>query len=166
MLPAQQRLKAHDLAGADVVLWLVNGPQLSTGDRIAQVVFQKAALTKRGAHRCVEVAIGPPAFIFGTVERNVGVREQGMPISRIIGTDGNPNGDRDRPIDFHVLARALQGFQDGLGDAAGGGGKGKARRYDGKLVAAQSRQHLVFIQHSTNAFCDGLKGPVARRVSE
>jgi hypothetical protein len=57
-----------------------------------------------------------------------------MPISRIIGTDGNPNGNRDRTIDFHVLARALQGFQDSLGDAAGDGGKGKPRRYDGELV--------------------------------
>src|ERR1700704_2376436 len=34
-----------------------NQPQLSTGDRIAQVVLQKAAITDRGAHRSVEVAI-------------------------------------------------------------------------------------------------------------
>ena len=47
MRPAQQRLKAYDIAGPDVLLRLVHQPQLIARDRIAEIVFEKTAVMDR-----------------------------------------------------------------------------------------------------------------------
>lgn len=129
-------------------------------------MFQKPPVMERGAYRDIIVVIGAPAFIFGTVERCIGVREESLPVGRIIRTDGDPDGDGDRPVDAGIVARGSQGFENSLGDAAGRGRMGKAGDDDGKLVAAQPRHRLAFIQHARHAFGDGLQHPVARRMAK
>ena len=84
VLPAQQSLKADDPAVADILLRLVDEPQLFAGDRVAQVVLQETAIANGGAHRGFEEPIGSASLVLGAVECGIGVREQRLPIGRVI----------------------------------------------------------------------------------
>jgi hypothetical protein len=164
--PAQQGLETDDFAAGDILLRLVDEPQLAARDRIAQVVFQKAAVSDRGAHRRFEESIGSSPFILGAIERGIGVGEHGMPISGVIGTYGDADARRDRRIGFRVLTHACQGFQDGLGDAAGHGRIGKPRENNGELVPAEPGKHLAVVKHAGNSLRHRLQHPVARCMPE
>ena len=166
MRPPQQGFETGDFAAGDVLLRLVDEAQLAARDRIAQIVFQKAAVADRGAHRRLEKSIGSSPFVLGTIERGVGVSEQGMPIGGIVGTDRDSDAGRDRRIGFRGLAPHLQGFQDGLGDPAGHGRIGKSGQNHGELVPAEPGDHLALVEKADNSPRHRLQHAVARRVPE
>jgi hypothetical protein len=166
MLPAQQSFEADNLAVTDVFLRLVDEAQLSPRNRIAQVVLQQAPVAHGRAHRGLEEAVGSPPFVLGAVERGVGMRQQSVPIGGIVRTYGNSDAAGDRRIGLLGPFRGVQSLQDVLCDTPGCPGVGKAGQHDGKLVAAQARQHLVFVEHAGNPFGDGLQRRVAGSVPE
>ena len=127
--------------------------------------LEHPTLADRSAHAGFEEPVSIAPVGLGAIERRVGMAEEGFAIGGIVREKRDPDAGRDA-VDFGPFARRLQRFQDGLGDTTSGGRKGKAGRNNGKLIAAQSRQHLAFIQHSSNTFCDGLKRLVARRVAK
>ncbi len=156
VLPAQQSLKADDPVVTDILLRLVDEPQLTIGNRIAQVVFQQTAVAHRRAHRSLEESIGSSPLILGAVKRGIGMGQQGVPIGGVVRTYGNSDARGDRRNSFLALAPGSQNLQDVFGDTAGDRRVGKSGHHDGELIAAQPRQHLAFVQNHCNSLRGGL----------
>ena len=165
MLPAQQGLEAGDASVADVALRLIHQPQFVARDRKPQIMFQQPALAHLGAHLGLEEAIGVAAFGLGSIERGVGVGEQGVTVSGVVGTDGDADAGRDA-VDLRHCAGHAQRLQNGLGEPACRGGIGHTGHQDREFVAAEARHHLALVQHRGDARGHRLQHCVAGGVAE
>ena len=76
VLPADQRLEAADLAGAEVDDRLVVERQLVAVERVAQLAFDLEPAHRTGPHLGVEEHAAGAAAFLGPVHRRVGVADQ------------------------------------------------------------------------------------------
>ena len=78
------------------------------------------------------------------------------------------HADADADLERHVVdrERLAEGFDDPLGDAAGGWHVGRAGQQDGELVAAQTRHRVRLAQRLAQARADQLEQAVPDQVAE
>src|SRR5262249_58765650 len=86
VLPAQERFESNDGLAANILLRLVDEPQLAARDRVGQIVFQHATVAPGGAPRRLEISIGPASFGLGAGERGGAVGERRLPVGRVLRT--------------------------------------------------------------------------------
>src|SRR5262249_17758156 len=115
-VPAQQRLKADDIAGANVLLGLINQSQLVMRNGATKIVLELPAITRGLAHGGLKKSVDAAAFILGAVESRVGMSQQRVPIGGVVGTDGNADAGRQKRVSLRVCHGGTQLVQDVFGN--------------------------------------------------
>ena len=140
MVPAQERLEAHDLARLDGELGLVEEAQLVLGDGLAQVGLEVELLHGRRSRFEVEDLEASPAFSLGAVEGDVGAAEE---ISRAVDaglTEGDADADGEEELVSFDQDGPVHGPDQALGDVRRFGDVFQVIHEYDELVAAEARE--------------------------
>ena len=171
MLPADQRLEARDLAGAEADHRLVVEGELVAVERVAQLAFDLEPAHRAGPHLGVEEDAAGAAAFLGPVHRRVGVADQQLGAGRLLVVRAG-DGDADRGGDEVLDAVDREGLGEGGGDAVGDRDRlafvGEAVDQDPELVAAEAGDDVagpqVGAQPRRHRPQQGVAGVVAEAV--
>ncbi len=165
MLPAQQRLDAHELLAVGVQLRLVVQQQLVALQRAAQCRLQLQLARRALLHAGREEAPRRLALVLGAVHRRVGVARQDLVVVAVRRIAGD--ADRHRHAQLVALhhARLGQALQQLAGHQLGAGGVGAGQQH-GELVAAEAGHGVDLAQAALQAARDLAEQRVAHAVAE
>jgi hypothetical protein len=148
VLPAHQRLRAHELAGRQVDRRLVVEPQLAALERRLQLLLDRERLHGPVAHRGVE-QLGPSAAaLLRAVHRGVSVLEEALALDRVVRLrQRHPDARAEAELRAARPQRLAQGLLEPVGDRDGLEHPAHALADDGELVAAEARDRVLGPQH-------------------
>ncbi len=112
VLPADQRLEAGDLAGAQVDHRLVVEGELLAVERVPQLPFDLQPAHRAGPHLGVEEDAAGAAALLGPVHRRVGVADQQLGVGAAL-VGGAGDGDADAGGDEMLDALHREGLGEG-----------------------------------------------------
>ena len=161
MIPADQRLKAADLAALQIHHRLVIQLELACGQRLAQILLHDAAGLHLLVHRGLEEAERAAAVALGAVQREIGIAQQLVRGQAVTGTDR----DADAGANIGLMAVDVVGlahpFDDLLRQRGRLVGIGDRRLHDDEFVAAGPRDGVGLAHEAAQAVRDDLQQLVA-----
>ena len=159
MVPAQQRLKAHDAPRVKLHHRLVIDAELVLGHRRAQIRFQPQPSHRAGVHGFIENFATRSAQGLRPAHGHVGIFQHVLgPLVRR-SAQGNPNAHRGAhfPV-LHLEGLGHRGL-NAPGHAHGIAGIAHRIQQYGEFIAAQPEQHYVRRSPGTLAARDGIVLP-------
>ena len=110
-LPPHECLGPANLAGLQVVLWLVMYEQLVTFERSLEFALGHQALNSSLVHRRSVVRENITAFLLGVIKRRIGIAKQVNDVWCILGTAGNAHARGHEyfvPLNKKRLCKAIK----------------------------------------------------------
>ena len=166
VLPADQRLGPHQLAGVHVHLGLVEQHHFVATQGLVYAVDLLAAALDGVVGGHVEQVITVFARLLGLVHGLVGMAHELLGIGTVLRVQGHTQAGRylqARIAHLHRLGRGLQ--QPGQHGFAGVVGAGQRGQHGHKLIAAHACQGVALAQHFFQALGQGNQQLVAHRVA-
>ena len=174
VLPADQRLGAHDLSRITVNFGLVMQHEFRL------VLQQKICRFHSLAERCLQSdplhcfgmyfgrvqRIGIPAIQFRLIHGTVRVHDQTLYVTVVKRVEGDADTAGDIPFVLTQLEGLPDRMQDFFGDVFRISHTADAFQYDRKLVAPETGHGIFLAQQVRQAFCGFLQQQVAEEVAE
>ncbi len=152
--PAQQRLRASNLAARKLDLRLKEQLQQIAVERLAQRCLEILPALDRRVHARLEEAEEIAAAILGLVQRKIGVAHQIRQLRAVARRQGDADAGGDAgPLAIEV-ERGPDAVQDPLGDLNHGRRLGQLGQHDREFVAAQAAQAVARPQNLPQALGD------------
>jgi hypothetical protein len=164
--PAQQRLKARDLAGAKVGLRLVHEEEFVAVERDAQALLQHGALDDLSVHGFGEEAKAVAAAFLGAVHGRVSILDEGFCVVPMLGEDA----DADAATDPKRTILNPEFGRHSVHDPFGGGGRsfdvGNGTQHDQEFVSSDARHRILIADLPLQPFGTLLEEKIPDRVPE
>ena len=162
VLPAHQRLHAHDVLGLGIDLGLIDHAQLAVAFGVAQARLQRHAVLARVLRTDLVDLEVVAALVLGRIHRLVRMLEQGIGVVGVVGEKAHAHRHGD--LQLHAVFqedRRLHHLHDLLGHAQHVVVLDDVAQHDGELVARIARHRVGGADAAAQALGDGAQHLIA-----